>query len=212
MRVVVVGASEEALELIKEFVTNGHDVVVLDDNKSRIDRVVQELDVAAYTFSVIDIDVFQQIGMHKADLVIAMHPIDTVNILVCTIAKHFNVPKVFAVVNTKEALNIIHKLGLANNVLLRSRAMHRVLLEVLFNINLAEFDDNHYIMFIKVDEDSPLYNKKVDDVDMEGAKIISIVSSDNNVVNFDKNYVIKKNDKVIMVISKDKFESFVFKH
>jgi trk system potassium uptake protein TrkA len=209
MRVLIVGATDEALDIIRELVKNKHEVVVVDDNKSRIDRVVQELDIAAHLFSFIDLEVFQQIGMHRADAVIAMHPIDTINIIVCTIAKYLRVPKVYAIVNSRESANILEKLGLSNSVKVKSRAMFKEVLEMVYNIKIAELDDKYYLVIATVEEGSNLIDKKVEEVEDEGVKVLTIVSNDNNVVNFDKNYSFKKNDKVLFIVDKGKFSSFL---
>jgi len=211
MRVLIVGATDEALDLVREFIRNKHEVIVVDDNKTRIDRVVQEFDVAAYLFSLIDLEIFQQIGIHKADIVIAIHSVDTVNIVVCTLAKHFRVPKVYAIVNNKETADILEKLELANSVKIKSKAVFKELLEMIYNVRITEFDKDHYLILVNVEENERLLDKKVNDIEDEGIKVLAIVSSENNIVSFDKNYSFKKNDKVFLIADKDKLGSFLSK-
>lgn len=211
MRILVVGATDEAIDAIKEIVRRGHEVVVLDDNKTRIDKVVQELDVATYIFSIMDLTAFMQAGIHKADMVLAIHPIDTVNVLACVYARHFNVPKVLAVVNTNQVASILEKLGLANNILVKPRAMAKSLTELLYDIKLIEVDSDIYLTMLYVKEGSYVEGKSVEDLEAEGAKVLAIIA-DNNLVNFDKSYRLKNGEKLIFVVKKDKLESIIFKH
>jgi len=206
-----VGATDEALEIIRSLLNEGHEVVILDDNKSRIDKTVQELDIAAYMFSIVDLDTFQQAGIHKADIVLAMHPLDTINILVCSLAKHFNVPRIYAIVSSKESANILWKLGLASNVLIKSRALSKALTELVYNVKLIELDEEHYLAVVTIKEGSYFVGKKVGDAEDEGIKVIAILSSENTLVNPDKNYMIKHDDKIVFIVHKDKLESFIFK-
>lgn len=212
MRVLVVGATDEALEITRSLLNEGHEVVILDDNKSRIDKAVQELDVAAYMFSIVDLDTFQQAGIHKADIVLAMHPLDTVNILVCSLAKHFNVPRIYAIVSSKESANILWKLNLASNVLIKSRALSKAVTELVYDVKLIELDEENYLAVVAVKEGSYFVGKTVRDAEDEGIKVIAVLSSENTLANPDKDYMIKHNERIVFIIRKDKLESFVFKH
>ncbi|MEM1644796.1 MAG: TrkA family potassium uptake protein [Ignisphaera sp.] len=211
MRVLIVGATDEALEIIRRLLNEGHEVIILDDNRSRIDKAVQELDVAAYMFSMIDLDTFQQAGIHKADMVLAIHPLDAVNILACSLAKHFNVPRIYAVVNSKESANMLWKLGLASNVLIKSRALSKALIELIYDVKLIELDNENYLVLATVGEGSYLVGKTIGDVEDEGVKVVVVLSDENTLINLDKNYTFKQGDKIVFIIRKDNLESFVFK-
>lgn len=211
MRIVVVGATDEAINTMRILINRGHEVIVLDDDKTRIDKVVQELDIPAYMFSITDLTALTQAGLHKADMVLALHPLDIVNILVCVYAKHFEIPRILAVVESNEAARVLEKLGLAHTILVRSRALSKALMELIYDIKLVEIDDENYLVLFVVRDDSRMLDKTIDDIEKEGANVIAVTSSENKLISFDKNYTIKKGDKLIFIVKKNDLESILLK-
>lgn len=211
MRILVVGATDEAVDIVKNLIEKGHEVIMLDDNKARIDKIVQELDVAAYVFSTTDLTSFQQAGIHRADMVLTMHPVDTVNMLACIFAKHFNVPKILAVVSSIQTADILKRLGLADNVLVRSKAVSRALMEFMYDVKLVDIDEEHYLVILVVKDGLHIEGKTVGDIEEEEIRVLTVMSSDNVPIGFNKDYVFKKDDKVILIVRKDKLESVLFK-
>ena len=212
MRVLVVGATDEAIDFIRNIMSRGHEAIVLDDSKARIDRVVQEFDITAYQFSIMDLSPLVQAGIYRADVVLAAHPVDTVNILVCVYAKHFNVPKIIALVNTQQAATIIEKLGLAHTIVVKSRIAAESFIGAFYGVKVMELDDENYVMLLEVKEGSHIEGKTVDDIEAEGAKLIAIISRDGNLVGPTKDYRLKHGDRALVIVKKDKIESVLFKH
>ncbi|MEM0371729.1 MAG: NAD-binding protein [Ignisphaera sp.] len=212
MRVIVVGAVDEIMELIRELIDKGHEVVVLDDDNTRIDRFVQELDVAVYLFSLFDLTTFMRAGMHKADIVLVAHPVDTVNVLVCIYAKSLGVPKIYAVVGSAHTANVLSKLGFVERVLVKSTLVRRSLTELIYGVRIIELDEDNYLVMLTLSEVNHLEGKKVEEVEEQGAKILAILDSENNPINYDKDYVLKRGEKIVIKINKRSMESLLFKY
>lgn len=210
MRILIIGATDEAINITRNLIVKGHEVVVLDNDRDRIDRVVQELDVAAYLFSITDLSAFMQAGIHRADMVLAIHPVDTVNILACVYAKHFNVPRILAVVGSQQTANVLERLGLAHNVLVKSKAVANMLMELLYNSKLIEIDEDHYIAMTEVSEGSRINGRSVEELEDNGVKVLAVISRENTVANIDKAYRMKVGDRVLIMVRKDRIDHVLF--
>jgi len=208
---MVIGATDEVLDVIRDLVDKGHEVIVLDDNKSRIDRVAAELDVPAYIFSVLDLSALMHAGIHRADMILVAHPLDVVNILVCVYAKHFDIPKVIAAVNSEHVASILEKLGLAHGILIKSRALAKAFTELIYDTKIVELDDEYYIAMHNVKEGSHLEKKSLEDIEGDEIKVLVIISSENNIVKPDKSYILKPGDRILFMVKKDLLESVLFK-
>jgi trk system potassium uptake protein TrkA len=87
MNVIVVGAGKIGKYLTKSLREEGHDVVVVDIDEQRVDRVVEELDVNGICGNGTHCDVLKEAGVQNAYLVIATTYSDEINILSCLIAR-----------------------------------------------------------------------------------------------------------------------------
>lgn len=87
MNVIIIGAGKIGKYLIKSLREEGHDVVVVDIDEQRIDRVVEEQDVNGICGSGTHCDVLSDAGVENAYLVIATTLSDEINVLSCMIAR-----------------------------------------------------------------------------------------------------------------------------
>lgn len=211
MRIVVIGAVDEIIELIKELNDNGHEVIILDDDRSRIDRFAQELDIPIYFFSLPDSRIFTQAGIHKADIILAVHPNDMINIIACVYAKSLAVPKIYAVVNSSHTANILNKLGLVEGILIKSASLSRALTELIYGVKIIELDEKNYLVMATINGENYFEGKKVKELEERGLKILAVLDNENNLINYDSEYVVKKDQKIVFKTEKDKIESLTFR-
>ena len=87
MKIIVVGAGTVGSAICEQLVKEGHDVTVVDNNEASITEVSAKYDVTAILGSSASIDVLCQAGAENADMLIAVTPMDEVNMLCCYAAK-----------------------------------------------------------------------------------------------------------------------------
>ncbi|MGN1126171.1 MAG: NAD-binding protein, partial [Ruminococcus sp.] len=87
MHVVVIGAGKIGKFLISSLREEGHDVVVVDTDEQRVDRIVEEQDVSGICGNGTHCDVLREANIQNAYLVIATTLSDEINILSCLIAR-----------------------------------------------------------------------------------------------------------------------------
>ncbi|SEW28773.1 Trk system potassium transporter TrkA [Halobacterium jilantaiense] len=86
MRVIIAGAGQVGTRVAAELDAD-HDVVLIDTDAERIDRLSYDLDVLTVTGDSSAIDTLREAGIEDADILIASTDSDEINILTCATAK-----------------------------------------------------------------------------------------------------------------------------
>lgn len=87
MYVIIVGASKIGKALARLLSQERHNVVVVEADEEKARAIPQEMDVSAIHGSGTEIDVLQNAGAEKADVIVACTSNDAVNLMVCELAK-----------------------------------------------------------------------------------------------------------------------------
>jgi trk system potassium uptake protein TrkA len=88
MRVLIVGAGEVGSSIAASL-ADTHEVVVVDTDPDRVERLTYAVDVLAIEGDGTDLSVLQDAEVERADIVIASTDADEVNLAVCTTVKTF---------------------------------------------------------------------------------------------------------------------------
>ena len=100
MRIVLVGAGEVGYSVAKNLSEDGHDIVVIEENDERADRVDNDLDVIVVRGNGARPSVLAKAGVVEGcrdiPMLIACTNKDEVNIMACWIAKKCGVSHVIA--------------------------------------------------------------------------------------------------------------------
>lgn len=91
MRILVVGAGEVGFHLARRLSEEGQDVVVIEADPERAERVGEELDVIAIEGNGASLPVLDQAGIENTDLVLAVTSKDEVNLIACLAAHELDV-------------------------------------------------------------------------------------------------------------------------
>ena len=87
MKVVIAGSGKIGKAIIGSLVNEGHDVVVIDDNKNVISSVSNIYDVMGVCGSATDYETLENAGVSDAELFVAVTSSDEINMLSCFVAK-----------------------------------------------------------------------------------------------------------------------------
>ena len=90
MRAIIVGAGDVGFQLAARLSQQGGEIVVVELDQSKVDRVEDHLDVLALQGSGVDYRVLEKAGIVEADTLIAVSDNDEVNILACQIAQRYD--------------------------------------------------------------------------------------------------------------------------
>ncbi len=102
LHIIVVGAGEVGYDVARMLSREEHDVVVIDQDAAAIRQVREKLDVMAISGNGASSDILAEAGIARADMLIAVTPVDEVNIIACMLADRLGVATTIARVRSDE--------------------------------------------------------------------------------------------------------------
>ncbi|HWP83011.1 MAG TPA: Trk system potassium transporter TrkA [Bacteroidota bacterium] len=172
MKIIIVGAGEVGLHIAKILSQEQHDIVVIDLNEAQLARVSDSLDVMTVEGSGSQAQTLSRAGAEDADMMIAVTSNDEVNFTACLLAAKLGTKKKILRVNDPDFLVTgkpvgaedfgidltIYPEGLAAQEIVR-------LIRRSAATDVLEFADGQIqIIGLKLDEKSPLVNRKLRDI------------------------------------------------
>ncbi len=113
MHILLIGCGRSGRHLVKLFTEQGLDVIVVDRDRERLDRIA-DLNVEMVAGYPIDIEILETAGIRQAAAVIAMDENENTNIMVCEIAqKIYDIKYCLARVYSPENEEFVRSLGIS---------------------------------------------------------------------------------------------------
>ncbi len=101
---MIVGAGQVGQYLCKKFSSEGQEVVLIDKNENKLQRLERELNILTVQGSGASARILAEAGISKTDLFIAVTDSDEVNLVACFVSRHYNVKTRIARVRSEELL------------------------------------------------------------------------------------------------------------
>lgn len=163
MKIIIVGCGKAGEAVAGALCSEGHDICVIDTQKSVIDRVTYAYDIKGICGDGTLYEVLEEAGAANADMIVATSSRDETNLLSCIIAKDMGTVRSIARVRDPKqnahAVYLSEHLGISMTVnpeLLASREAARLIL-MPSAIELDTFARGRIDMVqIKIADDSPL--------------------------------------------------------
>lgn len=117
MRILILGAGEVGSYLAKTLKQYRHEVIVIDTNSERLERLASQTDIIPIVGSGTSFQTLKDAGFSEVEIFIAVTAVDEVNILACSIANQFRIPHKIARVRNKEyssmsPFDLLHRFGI----------------------------------------------------------------------------------------------------
>ncbi len=136
MKIAVGGASSVGKSIVGYLSLGNNDIVVVDEDATKLDEIAKEYDVQPVLGSISRPDIQESIGMKDMDMLIAVTNSDEINMVACQVAYTlFNVPKKIARVDSEYFLNPLW------NTLYNEKSLP-IDLVITPDIEIAKFIDN----------------------------------------------------------------------
>jgi len=217
MRVIIVGAGEVGYNIAKFLTYEGVDVVVIDRDGEKLNRIVEELDIAVVEGEGSDPAVFKEAGAENADLLIAVTNSDETNMIACLLGKAmFNVRRRIARIRNPDYFfnkEILGKNYLdidpAINPELEVAKVAVKLLEIPFATEIIEFENGQIVVAgFKIDRESKLVGKELKTLRTTLKKdfVIGVIKRDEEVIIPRGEDIIKEGDIIYMPLKRDEVE------
>ncbi|MBO5281814.1 MAG: Trk system potassium transporter TrkA [Lachnospiraceae bacterium] len=106
MKIIIVGLGQTGTLLAQRISRENHDVVAIDNNKEIVENVTNLYSVSGICGSGASREILLQAGADSADVIIAVSPVDEINLMACMMAKRCG---------TRYAVARIHRPELADD-------------------------------------------------------------------------------------------------
>jgi trk system potassium uptake protein TrkA len=212
MNVIIIGAGEVGYHLARELSNRDHDVVVVDTDKERLNRIEEQLDVTTLVGNGSHLDVLRKAEVEECDLLVAVSNDDNVNLVACRLAKGAGARRAIARTSHLEA--IVRQRGhyrplfdvdllLSTQVLTTSR-----ILEVVrrhHNLMIQEFlGGDVQIRRVAVTRESTAAGKIISDLGLPYQALVVALFRDETVSVPRGDTVIEAGDQLLVAASSDR--------
>ncbi len=102
MKIIIVGLGQTGTLLSQRIAQEHHDVVVIDNNKEKVESVTNLYSVSGICGSGASREILLQAGAESADVIIAVSPVDEINLMACMVAKKCGTRYAVARINQPE--------------------------------------------------------------------------------------------------------------
>ncbi len=127
MRIIIIGAGEVGYHIAKTLSEEKHDVVIIDKDPKKINRISENLDVQALWGSGTSPQMLRNAGIEEAEMLVAATNSDEVNMISCLLVRNINKHTIkIARVKNQEYLalkEIFNKEILGIDLVINTRAM-----------------------------------------------------------------------------------------
>lgn len=186
MYVIVVGAGKVGYHLTQTLLAEGHEVTLIEKDPSHAARLRSEFGENIVTGDGCEVRVMHDVGMGRAQCVVAVTGHDEDNLVVCQMAKSkFGVPRQIARVNNPKNEALFHLLGIAETV-----ASTRI----IYSLINQEVDSGEHLLLTAVKqgkivvvtaelvEGSPAAGKTLRQIRLGGECVVAVIVRDDRIL------------------------------
>lgn len=212
MRIIIVGGGKDAEILIQHLEKSNHDIIVIDKRKDVVESMTNRYGVNGVCGSGASREVLVSAGADTADILISLTPVDEVNLLACSMAKHFGTRYTVAEVERKELISdeayLKEKFGIDYILTPKELVVSSVAEQIYFNsANRVEafFDSNVLLAEIIVGKDSILADARLGDIKpmLKTNFLVFGVLRDDKLMVPKGEFVLKAGDAIGLIADKD---------
>jgi trk system potassium uptake protein len=207
MFVIIAGGGKVGYYLTRDLVAEGHEVLLIEKDKTRAAELAEDLGEITARGDACEMRTMKQLGMERADVVVATTGHDEDNLVICQMAKQrFRVPRTISRINNPKNEEIFQRLGIDQTVSST---------KIIFNLIEQQIEADQVvpiaalkrgnIEIVEVDlcETSPVVGKQIGSLQLpKNALIISIVRDDHGLIPHVNTQLLAQ-DSVIALVSAD---------
>ena len=217
MKIIIVGAGMIGATLIRNFIKEGHDVVLIDSIESAVTDSVNRFDINGFIGGATEKSVLLEAGANEADFLIACTSKDEVNILSCVLAKKLGAKHTIARVRDPRYFNELEDisedlgLDLAFNPELQTAIEIERVVKFPSAKSVESFASGKASMVeFDIVKGNPIINKSIMEICREyGNKVLfAMVKRGDKVIIPKGDCVILENDVIYVIGSEENITSF----
>lgn len=203
MYIVVAGITTLGRRLVKRL-EERHDVVVIDEDQDKCERLYSSTGATVINKTPSTLTALEDAGITQADALISALSDDNQNMVVCSLAKKYGVPKVVSRVEDDEYLDAFEIIGtetIAHTDIMLSEFLSSI--EHPHLVKLANLPEEREVLKASIREGSDIAGKTVEEVRAEKGfpnrfKVVSVLQEDKTITE-DLNINLDQGDDLILI-------------
>lgn len=207
MYIIIGGGGDVGYYLTKSLLSQGHEVLLLEKGSTRYQALSEELGQSVVRGDACEARTMEEVGVNRADVVIAVTGEDDDNLVICQMAKkHFNVARTIARLNNPKHERLFQKLGIDITVSPTKAILSLIEAELpgttfvtLMTLRRAGLE----IIEIRVPADSPISGKTLSTINLPRSGNIALIIRDNEHIVPNADTQILANDEVYALVSRE---------
>ncbi len=207
MYIIVGGGGDVGYYLTKSLLNQGHEVLLLEKGGTRFQALAEELGQSVYRGDACEARTMEEVGVNRADVVIAVTGEDDDNLVICQMAKkHFNVARTIARLNNPKNELLFQKLGIDITVSPTKAILSLIEAElpgITFVTLLTLKRAGLGILEIRIPADSPIVGKTLSAINLPRSGNIALIIRDNENIVPTAETKILANDEVYALVNRE---------
>ena len=207
MYIIIGGGGDVGYYLTKSLLNQGHEVLLLEKGNTRYQALSEELGQSVVRGDACEARTMEEVGVNRADVVIAVTGEDEDNLVICQMAKkRFNVARTIARLNNPKNELIFQRLGIDVTVSPTRSILSLIEAELpgstfvtLMTLKRAGLE----IMEVRVPADSPIAGKTLSAINLPRSGNIALIIRDKEYIFPNADTKILANDEVYALVSRD---------
>ena len=126
MRTVFIGAGEVSIETAKALIKKGHEVVIIETDKAKIDELSEEMDCSFLHGDGSQPNILREVNPEQTDFLFCLTDSDQANVIASLVGRSLGFKRVVTSIGDPQFEGICHELGLKDTII-PSRTISRYL-------------------------------------------------------------------------------------
>jgi trk system potassium uptake protein TrkA len=211
MYIIIGGGGDVGYYLTKSLLKAGHEVLLLEKGAGRYKGLAEELGQSVARGDACEARTMEEVGVARADVVIAVTGEDDDNLVICQMAKkHFKVARTIARLNNPKHEAIFQKLGIDVTVSPTKAILSLIEVELpgsnfvpLMNLKSAGLE----IIEVRVPVESPVVGKMLREINLPRSCNIALIIRNGEFIFPAPEMRILGNDEVYALVSREAEET-----
>ena len=158
MRTVFIGAGQVGIETAKALVKKGHEVIIIETDKAKIDELSEEMDCSFLQGDGSRPDILREVNPEQSDILFCLTDSDQANVIASLVGRSLGFKRVVTSIRDEQFDVICHELGLKDTII-PSRTITRYLVDLVGggeNVELSTVikDEARFFILIAGEEDA----------------------------------------------------------
>src|SRR5437588_2223195 len=207
MYIIIGGGGDVGYYLTKSLLSQGHEVLLLEKGATRYQALSEELGQSVVRGDACEARTMEEVGVNRADVVIAVTGEDDDNLVICQMAKkRFKVARTIARLNNPKNTEIFQKLGIDITVSPTRSILSLIEAELpssrfvpLMTLKSAGLE----IIEVRIPAESPIAGKMLRDLNLPRIGNLALIIRDKQFITPTAETQLMPNDEIFALVNRE---------